>query len=121
MTVARLLVRPGGRADAPDRPCVALVGEVDLSNVDQLEAGIRAAVPCAAAGLVLDLSGVDYLDSTGLRLLFQLARELRDRQQTLTLVVPAASRLRRVLELGGVPGTIPVVVPSDRTSQGAAP
>ncbi len=120
MTVAKLLVRQPVRGASPDWPTVALVGEIDLSNVTQIETGIRAAVPCTALGLVLDLSGVDYLDSTGLRLLFQLSRELRDRQQELQLVVPSRSRLRRVLELGGVPGTITVVVPPDRTSQGAA-
>jgi anti-anti-sigma factor len=120
VTVARLLVRPPGRGGSPEWPVVALVGEVDLSNVDQIDAGLRAAVPGSAAGLVLDLSGVDYLDSTGLRLLFRLAREMRDRQQELQLVVPTTSRLRRVLELGGVPGTIAVVVPQDRANQGTA-
>jgi hypothetical protein len=45
---------------------------------------------------------------------------MRDRQQELQLVVPTTSRLRRVLELGGVPGTITVVVPPDRANQGAA-
>ncbi len=120
MTVAKLLVRQPLRGTSPDWPTVALVGEIDLSNVAQIEVGVRAAVPFTAVGLVLDLSGVDYLDSTGLRMLFQLARELRDRQQELRLVVPATSRLRRVLDLGGVFGTIPVVVPPDRANQGAA-
>ena len=37
MTVARLLVRPTGRDGAADWPVVALLGEVDLSNVDQIQ------------------------------------------------------------------------------------
>jgi anti-anti-sigma factor len=83
-------------------PVVVLTGEVDLSNVDDLAVALQQAVPNDATGLVLDLSGVSYLDSTGLRLLFGLARKLSDRQQRLHLVVPQGSVISKVLDLGGV-------------------
>jgi anti-anti-sigma factor len=95
-------------ADA-SRPTVALVGEIDLSNVDALAGSLRATVPNTAAGLVLDLTRVTYLDSTGIRLLFELARELADRQQDVRVVSPHASPLRRVLLLAGVSAAMPVV------------
>ena len=92
-------------------PVARLCGEVDLSNVDDLTLVIEAAVSNAALGLVLDLSDVTYLDSTGLRLIFRLSRRLLDRQQQLRLVVPPEARILPVLRLGGVPD---VVSMSDR-------
>ena len=62
-----------------------------------------------ALSLVLDLSGVTYLDSSGIRLVFRLSRGLRNRQQDLHLVVPAGSRVRRPLDLSGVDAVARVV------------
>jgi anti-anti-sigma factor len=91
-------------------PVARLTGAVDLSNVEDLGRLVEGSVSNRARGLVLDLSGVSYLDSTGLRLIFRLARRLGDRQQRLRLVVPDDSRIRRVLTLAGV-GTVAQVVP----------
>lgn len=120
MTVGKVLVRQGAHGGTADWPLVALVGEIDLANVEQVEHAVQAAVASSALGLVLDLSGVTYLDSTGLRLLYHLARQLHDREQELRLVVPAQSRIRRILELAGVSGVIPVTTAPDRgPSEGA--
>lgn len=83
-------------------PVARLAGEIDLSNVESLRARLEQAVTNRAQGLVLDLSEVRYLDSTGLRLIYRLARELGDRQQVLRLVVPETSRINRVLTIAGV-------------------
>ena len=83
-------------------PVARLSGEIDLSNVDDLTAALEDTVDNHALGLVVDLTDVTYLDSTGVRLLFRLARRLRDRQQTLHLVIPEQARTRRILELSGV-------------------
>ena len=83
-------------------PVVRLRGDIDLSNADALAETAEAAVPNSAEGLVLDLSGVSYLDSTGVRLVFRLARRLGDRQQSLRLVVPEGARIGRVLDYAGV-------------------
>ncbi|GAA2722430.1 STAS domain-containing protein [Cellulomonas aerilata] len=91
-------------------PVARMTGEVDLSNVEDLGRRLERSVSNRARGLVLDLSGVTYLDSTGLRLIYRLARQLGDRQQRLRLVVPDDSRIRRVLTLAGV-GTVAQVVP----------
>jgi anti-anti-sigma factor len=91
-------------------PVARLTGAVDLSNVEVLTARLEGAVSNRAQGLVVDLSGVTYLDSTGLRLIYRLARRLGDRQQRLRLVVPDDSRIRRVLTLAGV-GTVTQMVP----------
>jgi anti-anti-sigma factor len=93
----------------PSRPVAGLVGEIDLSNVDALGRALREGVPNTAVGLVLDLTRVTYLDSTGVRLIFELARELADRQQDVRVVVPHASPLRRVLRLAGVDAALPML------------
>jgi anti-anti-sigma factor len=90
-------------------PLARITGAVDLSNVEELGRQVEQSVSNRARGLVLDLSGVTYLDSTGLRLIYRLARQLGDRQQRLRLVVPETSRIRRVLTLAGV-GTVAQVV-----------
>jgi anti-anti-sigma factor len=91
-------------------PVARMTGAIDLSNVDRLGRQVEDSVSNRARGLVLDLSGVTYLDSTGLRLIYRLARRLGDRQQRLRLVVPDDSRIRRVLTLAGV-GTVTQMVP----------
>lgn len=50
-------------------------------------------------GLIVDLSGVTYLDSRGLHLLFELAERLRVRDQQLHVVVPESALIRNMLKL----------------------
>ena len=84
-----------GRED--DAQVVRLAGEVDISNAPRLEVDISDAVPNDVAGLVLDLSDTAYLDSAGIRMLFELAQRLDGRRQSLALVVPAQSLIRHSL------------------------
>jgi anti-anti-sigma factor len=46
---------------------VALVGELDIASAPRFEEGLTAAEEDAPAVLLLDLRGVDFIDSTGLR------------------------------------------------------
>ena len=71
-----------------------LAGEVDISNATRLTGDIAAVVPNDAAGLVVDLSDVQYLDSAGIRMLFELHGRLSDRRQRLAAVVPDDSLIR---------------------------
>ena len=81
-------------------------GEVDLSNATEVESTIADAVPNTARGVVLDLSGLTYIDSSGIRLLLSLAGRLRWRGQDLVLAAPPESRCRRVLSMAGVGSTV---------------
>jgi anti-anti-sigma factor len=94
-------------ADAREEVVVGVLsGEVDLSNAADLEREIAEAVPNSAGGLVLDLSALTYIDSSGIRLLLSLAGSLRWRGQELVLAVPEGSRCRRVLTLAGIGGSV---------------
>jgi anti-sigma B factor antagonist len=83
-------------------------GEVDLSNALSVQARLLDAVPNTASALVLDLSETGYLDSSGVRLIFELATRLRNRRQKFELVVPDHSRIKRVLELTEVQQVVPM-------------
>jgi anti-sigma B factor antagonist/stage II sporulation protein AA (anti-sigma F factor antagonist) len=85
-----------------------LSGEVDLSNANAVGDQLRAAIPNRALGLVLDLSGTSYLDSSGVSLIFDLADRLRRRQQQLRLVAPADAPLRRILRIVDPGGALPL-------------
>ena len=76
-------------------------GEVDLSNAEALRERIAEAVPNHSLGLVVDLTSVGYLDSSGLRLLFDMARRLERRQQRIATVVPPGSPVRELLTMMG--------------------
>jgi anti-anti-sigma factor len=92
-----------------------LEGEVDGSNASELRLAISERLSSRASALVLDISGVTYLDSSGVHLLFDLGRLLATRRQAVRLVIPDGAPTRRVLELCDVGA----VAPMDRTLAGA--
>jgi stage II sporulation protein AA (anti-sigma F factor antagonist) len=83
-------------------------GEVDLSNAALIRERVLTAVPNTAAGLVLDLTETYHLDSSGVRLVFELANRLGNRGQTLELVAPDDSVARRVLDLTEANQVVPM-------------
>lgn len=88
-------------------PVASLSGEVDMSNADEIARRLIEAVPNDAVGLVIDLSAAAYLDSAAIRVLFDLARRLGNRQQRIQAVVPTKSMVRRVLQLTKLDAVIP--------------
>jgi anti-anti-sigma factor len=87
---------------------VRVHGEIDLSNAQEVSTAIGSAMGQEARRLVVDLSDITYLDSSGVALLLRLAERLQTRRRQLHLVVPRGSPVRRVLVFTGVPRVIPV-------------
>jgi anti-anti-sigma factor len=85
-----------------------LSGEVDMTNSRYVGDELAGSVPNDAASLVVDLTSTRYLDSAAIELLFDLARRLRRRRQSLRIVLPASSPLKRVLELTEISAVAPV-------------
>jgi anti-anti-sigma factor len=77
-------------------------GEIDPSNARNLGREVTESVPNDAMGVVLDLTGVDYLDSSGVQMVFELAERLEARQQRLAVVVPEGAPARAVLDIVSV-------------------
>jgi len=85
-----------------------LQGEIDASNAASLEKDIIAAIPNTTAGLVVELSEVDYMDSSGIRMLFVIHNQLEQRGQRLRAVVPDTTPIKHVLDCLGVGTLIPL-------------
>jgi anti-anti-sigma factor len=85
-----------------------LSGEIGLSNAAAVTEQLVAAMPNSATALVLEMSGTSYLDSSGVRLIFELAQRLSNRRQKLKLVVPDDANIRRVLVLTEVERVVPM-------------
>ncbi len=83
-----------------------LAGELDLSNTANIGGALGEHIPNGALGLVLDLSELEYLDSAGIHLIYELREKLRARGQTLQLVIPADSPAHDALRLAGVSGHV---------------
>jgi anti-anti-sigma factor len=90
-----------------------LSGEIDMSNANEVGDELSSAVPNTALGLVLDLTALTYLDSSGVHLVFDLAERLRTRQQQLRVVVPAGAPIRRVLRIVELDDSVPVLASVD--------
>jgi anti-sigma B factor antagonist len=88
-------------------PVARVRGEIDMSNVAELSLTLQNAVGQAAAGMVIDFSTTDYLDSAGLQFIFDLGKRLRDRGQRLYLVVPPGSAVGGVLDIVNVESLAP--------------
>jgi anti-anti-sigma factor len=85
-----------------------LVGDVDMSNARDVGAALDRAITNDKLALVLDLADVDYFDSAGIHLIFDLRERLRVRGLALRLVVPEGSTARSSLRLAGVLQTVDV-------------
>jgi anti-anti-sigma factor len=86
-----------------------LTGELDMSNAEDIGSAVLEATPNGARGVVLDLSGVQYLDSAGIYVVFGMRSRLRARGQNLRLTVPGGSPVDDALRLAGVQRHVDVV------------
>ena len=78
---------------------VKLRGEIDMANGLNLTDEVLAKMPDSSRGLVADLSDLRYLDSAGIRMLFEIAKHLGLRDLPLAIALPESSVLRSVLKM----------------------
>jgi anti-anti-sigma factor len=74
-------------------------GELDIVGAGALGERIDDAVPTSARTLVVDFSGLDFIDSSGIAMLFALARRLGSRRQQLRVVARSGKPVSRVLQI----------------------
>ncbi|MEU5865762.1 STAS domain-containing protein [Nonomuraea sp. NPDC047529] len=75
---------------------VGLMGEVDVDNVDRVRRCLDEAVEAYGPRLVVDLTGLTFIDTTGLGVLVRQLAALRDRNGTMALVASDGQVLRRL-------------------------
>jgi anti-anti-sigma factor len=71
---------------------VAVTGEVTFSNVAELDRRLQAAFGGEARDLVIDLTDVTFIDSSGLSALLSASAQARERGGEVALVLAAAER-----------------------------
>lgn len=85
---------------------VSAFGELDTSNLKTLEAELRLAIDGYASKVVLDLGGVHFIDSAGLRVLLLMASHSLVNGDCLRLLRGSAV-VDRAIEWGVVDGSLP--------------
>jgi anti-anti-sigma factor len=86
---------------------VRVSGEVDLRTAPELERALVQEI-CAAREVLLDLSGISFIDSSGLRVIVIAARAAQSNGGALALDSRLPAQARRVLEITGLQSLIQV-------------
>lgn len=94
----RLAIEP--QRDARGVVTLVLRGEIDVASAVELRLALSEALSTDLAGIVVDLAGVDFIDSSGLRTLLVAQDQAASNGHTMILrhVPPQA---RRLFELSG--------------------
>jgi anti-sigma B factor antagonist len=91
-----------------DRTVLDVVGELDLYTAPSLREAALAAAERGPSRLVFDLTGVPFIDSSGLGVIVACLKHLREIGGDLVLVTMPTSPPSRLLSLTGLDKAIPV-------------
>lgn len=95
-------------ASSESATVIEVAGELDLHCAPQLRAEIgRALEASAPPHIIVDLTGVTFLDSTGVGVLVGALKRAREAEGALYFC-GAQSRVRRVFEITGLIGALPL-------------
>jgi anti-sigma B factor antagonist len=83
------------------RHTIALAGELDVASAQVLEQALGEACSAGAKELVLDLTGVEFMDSTGLKTILQ-GKVLCEQHGCAYSLTPAQRPVEQVFEATGV-------------------
>jgi anti-sigma B factor antagonist len=92
---------------------VTVTGECDLAVADQLAPVLARVLERHPRIVVLDLSGVTFIDCAGVRGVLAAQRRIEAHSAHLS-IIPACERVHRVFDLAGVAAALPFI------SEGAA-
>ncbi len=79
-------------------PLLRVRGELDIYTAPQLKQAVVTALEGGAASLAVDLSGVEFLDSTGLQVLMSAKKRTAERGGDVFLL-GVGGQIRRVFSL----------------------
>jgi anti-anti-sigma factor len=86
---------------------IKLIGRLDIVGVGAIETKFSAHCSGENPRVIVDLSGVDFLASIGIRLLTLNAKSIASRAGRMVLLNPG-SDIRDVLEITGISAIIPI-------------
>jgi anti-anti-sigma factor len=87
----------------PDRDHVLVrpQGELDMATVPEVDSNVEELVNSGFTNVVLDLAGLTFMDSTGLRLLVKWTQTARGDGMSFRLL-PGSPAIDRVLDISGL-------------------
>lgn len=86
---------------------VSARGELDVFTAPDLDSELDALIADGSFHLVMDLSEVAFLDSTGLGVLVKALKHARESGGWLHLVI-SSDRIRKIFEITGLDASIPI-------------
>jgi anti-sigma B factor antagonist len=95
---------------------VAVRGEVELATAPELTAALDEGIRRSGGLFVIDLSMVDFLDSSGIQCLIR-ARALLGRDDRAVALICPPGNVRRVLEIAAVAELFPVYASRDELAR----
>jgi anti-sigma B factor antagonist len=99
---------------------VLVEGEVDIATASRLISVLNSSVAEAIKSVIVDLSRVGFMDSTGLALLINANRRLSLRRKGFAVVCPPGP-LRRVFEITDMMETLHVCPDQETAQRASAP
>jgi anti-sigma B factor antagonist len=96
---------------AGDTHTIRLFGELDLATVDAVQHELERVEGTDAPSIVVDLSGLEFMDSSGVRLLVGAHARSRSDADRLTLLRGCAA-VQHVLEVSGLDDQLPFAQPA---------
>lgn len=106
MNPRREVLEISHRADG-DRHEIVLSGELDLMSAGRLEALVAGLCQERARQITIELSKLEFVDSTGLRALV-VSREICQAQECELSLAAPSRHLLRLLEITGLGGVLPI-------------
>jgi anti-anti-sigma factor len=76
-----------------------LAGELDLAGASGAGKALEQAVPPSARALVVDCTPLEFIDSSGVAMLFALSRGLASRRVEMSVVAEEGGAVDRVLDV----------------------
>ena len=99
---------------------IAVSGELDIETAPRLSEEVERAVWSTVGAFVLDLSGLTFLDSSGLHALLRARAFLAREDRPLVLICPPG-QARRVLDLASVLDTFVTYASSEAAAAALVP
>jgi anti-sigma B factor antagonist len=90
-----------------DRYVITVSGEVDLASSPELDAAVIAAIESGSSSLVIDLTDVSFMDSSGLGVIVRGLKRCREADKDLDLVI-TNERVLKVFGITGLDQVIPI-------------
>ena len=99
---------------------LAVHGEFDAAEVDPFEAALQEALLATSGAFLLDLSGLDFMDSSGVNAILRTRALLGREERSLGVICPPGAP-RRVLDVIGVTDVLTLFATRDEADAALVP